>query len=403
MISLDTDANRMPDAIRRDVFERCINCECCWVECDFIQKYGKPKHIADTYDPEDAGCLKMAFECSLCSLCTAVCPVGLDPAKMFLEMRREAVDRRVAPLAAHKGIMAYEGRGVSPKYSWYSLPKGCAAVFFPGCTFSGTRMDTTLALYGHLKTKIPEMGIVLDCCCKPSHDLGRHDFFNEMFNEMKNWLTDRGVSTIIVACPNCYKVFRAYGPPLEVKSVYEFLAETGLPEPAIEYLSSHPNPQPVSVHDPCVLRDETAIQDAVRQLAKTGNFVIEEMPHSKKKTLCCGEGGAVGCVALKLSETWGDLRRKEAGDRRLLTYCAGCAGLLNKKIPTDHILDALFYPETVATGKRKVSKAPFTYFNRIRLKRCLQKNHPAPVTRERNFFPESVKTGPKIWNRLFPI
>jgi uncharacterized membrane protein YdjX (TVP38/TMEM64 family)/Fe-S oxidoreductase len=374
------------------VKDTCIDCPKCVAQCAFLKKYGTPKAIAAAYDPSEVSWLTLPFECSLCDLCAPVCPVNLVPGAMFMEMRREAVARGVAPLPAHKGIMAYEQRGISKKYSWYSLPENCHTVFFPGCTFAGTRMDTTIALYEHLKTCVPEMGIVLDCCCKPSHDLGRVDFFHEVFSEMKTWLTEHGVNTIIVACPNCYKVFNTYGDPVAVTSIYEFLAKNGLPESA-RAVTGGIGPKTVSIHDPCVLRNESAIQTAVRDLAAATGFSITEMAHTRDKTLCCGEGGAVGFVASEFASRWGDLRREEAGERRLLTCCAGCAEFLNRKTPTDHILDAIVHPETVAAGKRKATKAPLTYLNRIRLKRYLQKHHAGAVTRERDFSPVSGKTG----------
>ncbi len=372
------------------VMDACIDCPKCVAQCAFLKKYGTPKTLAAAYDPADISWLTLPFECNLCDLCATVCPVNLNPGAMFLEMRREAVNRGVAPFPAHRGIMAYEQRGISRRYSWYSLPENCRTVFFPGCTFAGTRMDTTIALYEYMKTRIPELGIVLDCCCKPSHDLGRVDFFNDVFTEMSSWLTACGVETVLVACPNCYKVFSNYGSPLEVATVYEFLTENDLPG-ADEATTADVSAHPVSIHDPCVLRNESAIQAAVRELATAAGFSITEMSHTGKKTLCCGEGGAVGFVAPELASTWGDLRQTEAGDCRLLTSCAGCAGFLNRKTPTDHILDAIFHPEAVAAGKRKAAKAPLTYLNRIRLKRYLQKHHPAAVSRERNFSPVSAK------------
>ncbi|MBI4793109.1 MAG: 4Fe-4S dicluster domain-containing protein, partial [Deltaproteobacteria bacterium] len=78
---------------------KCIECKLCRKECRFLQKYGSPKHIADTYDPASARDQLMPFECSLCQLCAAVCPVKINPAAMFLEMRREAVDRGVQDFA----------------------------------------------------------------------------------------------------------------------------------------------------------------------------------------------------------------------------------------------------------------------------------------------------------------
>jgi uncharacterized membrane protein YdjX (TVP38/TMEM64 family) len=226
---------------------------------------------------------------------------------------------------------------------------------------------------------------VLDCCCKPSHDLGRNDYFHDMFGEMRDYLTDHGVTRVLVVCPNCFKVFKTYGNPLSVTAVYEL--------PALnmnnDMEKNHRNAESsaVSIHDPCVLRNEPEIQASVRKLANASGFMIEEMRHSREKTLCCGEGGAAGCVNPELAKKWGERCKQEADNRRLLTYCAGCANFLNKKTPTDHILDAVFYPKEVAAGNRNVARAPLTYFNRIRLKRYVQKNHPAPVARERTFSP----------------
>ncbi|MFA6008347.1 MAG: VTT domain-containing protein [Desulfobacteraceae bacterium] len=375
---------------------QCINCPQCMAQCAFLKQYGTPKTIADAYDPLDNHCLTLAFQCSLCDLCAAVCPVNLTPGALFLEMRREAVDRNAAPLPEHNAMQAYEKRGTSKFFSWYGLSTDCDVVFFPGCTFSGTRMDTTIALYEHLKTHVPGMGIVLDCCCKPSHDLGRDDLFHDMFGEMQSWLVDQGVKSVIVVCPNCYKVLKTYGAPLEVMSIYTFLAKNGLPYPDWKSADDKTDKSVISIHDPCVLRNEGDIQDAVRTLVGIRGFSVAEMSHVRGKTLCCGEGGSVGFVASGLSSTWGKMRQKEAGDRRLLTYCAGCAASLDKITPTDHILDLVFYPEAVADGTRKTSRAPWTYLNRIRLKRYLQKNHPAAVSRERDYLPETASSKPRV-------
>ena len=64
-----------------------------------------------------------------------------------------------------------------------------------------------LKLYEYLNKTIPGLGIVLDCCTKPSHDLGREGYFNSMFQEMKDFLVQNGVGGEMVACPNCFKIF----------------------------------------------------------------------------------------------------------------------------------------------------------------------------------------------------
>lgn len=367
------------------IVETCIECPQCSSQCAFLKEHGNPRQIASGWDPGRMESLTLPFLCNLCDLCGSVCPVNLNPGAMFLEMRRESAARGVSPRPEHRGMIAYERRGTSSRYSWYSLPEGCRTVFFPGCTFAGTRSDTTLALYERIRSDIPDLGIVLDCCTKPSHDLGRDGFFHAMFDEMKNWLTGQGVTSVMVVCPNCYKVFNHYGSPLTVTTVYGFLAEKGMTDPGRETLKT------VTIHDPCVLRHEPKIQDAVRQLASLGHFRVEEMTHSKANTVCCGEGGTVGALSAKFPEAWQTIRREEARGLLILTSCAGCVGQLKKMTPTEHILDALFHPEAVTEGKRKVTGAPLTYVKRMLLKRHLRKAHPDHVTRERTF---QAETGP---------
>jgi uncharacterized membrane protein YdjX (TVP38/TMEM64 family)/Fe-S oxidoreductase len=380
--------------LRKVISEKCIECELCLKECQFLRNYGKPKAIADSFDRGNKDHQAMAFECSLCGLCAAVCPVNIEPAQMFLEMRREAVQSGAGDYPEHAVLLAYERRGTSPRYTWYSLPQGCDTVFFPGCTLPGTRSGKVRLLYDHLRQTIPTLGIVLDCCTKPSHDLGRESFFEAMFGEMKAYLLQNGIRNVLVACPNCYKIFDAYGGELAVRTVYEVLAKDGLPE-------TQKVPGSVTIHDPCAVRFEGAIHGAVRNLAEEKGLMVDEMPHHGKKTLCCGEGGAVGFLSPALAKNWCSLRKEEAQGRTIITYCAGCANFLGGVIPTRHILDLLFDPDDTLSGRVKVSRAPITYWNRIRLKSRFKKNLDSAVTRERTFSAESkAGRGRLVWRIL---
>ena len=291
-----------------DISQGCINCPSCQKECAFLRKYGTPKAIADAYDPNDRACLSMAFECSLCGLCAAVCPVKVNPTEMFLEMRREKMRRDPQTYPEHGGLLGYEKKGMSKRFTWYALPSGCDTVFFPGCAFPGTRPEQTFKLYETMKSWMPGLGVVLDCCGKISHDLGREGFFHAMFDEMKAYLVDHGVKKVIVACPNCYRMFDLYGGDLAVASVYDVLVEH-LPA------GDKKRGQIVSIHDPCPLRLEPKIHDSVRKLAAGGGLTIKETPHSRERTSCCGEGGGVGCLTPELSGTWERrFRRKRKGE-----------------------------------------------------------------------------------------
>jgi hypothetical protein len=140
----------------------------------------------------------------------------------------------------------------------------------------------------------------------------------------------------------------------------------------------------VTVHDPCAVRDEQAIHEAVRALIRAQGLHIQEMEHHGRTTHCCGEGGAVGFFSPRFSRNWRDRRKTEAAGRRIITYCAGCVNLLGAITPTSHVLDLIFESRATLAGKIRASKAPFTYWNRLRLKRRFKKYVKAVVTRERN-------------------
>lgn len=373
----DFSALDVRPALRREltrVSSTCINCKLCIKECEFLRSTGKPKEIADGYDPTDPKHRYLPFECSLCRLCQSVCPVGVNPAALFLEMRKESLARNGAANGRYDSLLTYEQRGISRLYSYYALPAGCDQVFFPGCTLPGTRPHSTLNLFRILQQRNPAVGLVLDCCTKISHDLGREAYFLKMFEQLKRFLLARGVREVLVACPNCHKVFRTHGGELKVRTVYEVLGENGWVPPQA------PPGTVVTVHDPCGVRFQTGVHDSVRRLLRSQGLKVEEMPHRGEKTLCCGEGGAVSAVNPKLAAHWVEIRRREAEDRRIISYCAGCVGFLKPATPAGHLLDLLFDPGAALAGTEKISRAPFTYLNRILLKRRLRRIVPAAVS-----------------------
>lgn len=360
-IKIDCEKN-----IITEIDDKCTRCCKCKKDCGFLQKYGTPGDIAGRYRNDRKTFEDTAFECSLCALCTAVCPEKIDPASMFLEIRRQAVTDGKGLFKKHLSILNYEKRGTSKKYSLYLLPNNCETVFFPGCALAGTRPSQTLKTLDYLKEIMPSMGVVLDCCTKPSHDLGRQDYFIKMFSRMTTYLKNKGVKNIIVACPNCYKVFSTYSSGLKTTSVYEVMEQYGF--------TSGSSPKGYcTIHDPCVIRFNKNIQRSVRNLAQKNGLTIVEPKHTGTKTFCCGEGGSVGCINPQLSSGWTEKRSLETARTSLLSYCAGCINFLGKKNKTFHLLDYLFEPEKTLAGKHKVSRSPLTYLNRLQLKRRLKK------------------------------
>ncbi len=345
----------------------CTACEACVTQCPFLAKYGTPGAIASQVLAGESAV--DPFECSLCNLCGAICPEKLSPADLFLALRRQAMERGAVDLRKYAPLVQYEQRGHSKAFAWYP-PGMVRSVFFPGCTLPGTRPGITWQLFERLRQLDPDLGMVLDCCHKPSHDLGRQGFFLERFQAIRDRLLHLGVAEVLVACPNCYKVFARYGAPLQVTSVFTLLAREAGPAPA-------PARGQVVVHDPCPLRFEQPIQDAVRTLLAAQGLSVRKTKHTGKKTLCCGEGGAVGLHNPGFAKAWGAKRKQLAQDDRIVTYCAGCAGFLGRLAPVSHLGEVLFEPEKALVGRSRVAKAPLTYLHRLLLKRRLAKLFPA--------------------------
>jgi Fe-S oxidoreductase len=340
----------------------CTECGRCSRDCLYLQQFGLPAEQARAV-LENRLDLRQVFQCSLCGLCTEVCPQKIDPAAMFMALRTEAVGRGQGEFRQHRVIKGYERRGNSPLFSWYGLPAGCATVFFPGCALPGTRPGRIVDLYIELRKSRAQLGLVLDCCTKPSHDLGQRDYFKEQFGILCETLVEQGVREVLVACPNCFCMFDQYGAGLRVRTIYEQLADS---LGCQQQLTGT-----VTVHDPCSVRNQEHIHAAVRRLITGTGLTISEMKHHGSKTLCCGEGGAVGYVNPELSANWGKIRQNEVEGRRVITYCAGCTAYLGRLTATSHLVDLLFEPEQTLQGREKVSSSPFTYLNRLLLKRRL--------------------------------
>lgn len=370
----------------------CSSCGKCVRECAFLRKYGTPKAIAASFDASDRQSLDRCFECSLCGLCSAVCPEKLDVDGLFLEMRREAVDRNLGAYPEHKPLLTYEKLGTSSRFSLYRLPHGCRTIFFPGCSLPGTRPEAVHSLLALMQQADPSLGVVFDCCMKPSHSLGRERYASSMFEEMNQWLLGHGVQEVLVACPNCQVMFERYGHGLRVRTAWEALAESGLqPERA---------QGTVTVHDPCVIRHAEPVHQAVRTLLKRQGVVVEEMRHFGRTTVCCGKGGAVNLLQPALAAQWGELRKKEAEGRRVISYCAGCVQALEEHTPANHLVDLLFAPRQTLAGKKKGAKAPLTYLNRLRLKMSFKRKKGKAVLRERSFVPQHAAQQKKRFWRL---
>lgn len=322
-------------AIAAEMDEKCTRCKACVFRCAYLQENGTPGENASQVVSKPSEQWPDGYECSLCGLCGAVCPEGLKPDALFLAMRRVRESEGGLDLGVYKSILKFEGRGNSDKYSFLHLPTGGDTILFPGCGTSANRPRTVRRLFSTLQKEIPDLGIGLGCCLKPSHDLGRVAFFEEEFGRMRNEFRQAGVKRIVTTCPNCQKVFETQGEEFEVVTAYTLLDGFGCQPAKVDGSSA-------IVHDPCPQRYDEATQDAVRSLAKKAKMVLLSSPEERTMTRCCGEGGMVSNVRPDLAKNWTQQRREMAAGHKIVTSCSGCVNYLNGKGRTDHILDIFF-------------------------------------------------------------
>ncbi|MEJ2136643.1 MAG: (Fe-S)-binding protein [Desulfofustis sp.] len=345
------------------IIDDCTECGGCVRQCAFLRRYGNPLQLATQYR-EGTLSPEVIYSCSLCRLCDVHCPEALNISEMLWLLRCRLVEEGRGPLKQHRRILNYEKIGLSSLFQFTGIPDKCDTVFYPGCALVGTRPTQVQKLSTLLKQKIDHLGIVLNCCAKPSYDLGRKQFFDRVFSAQLGAFKERGISTVITACPSCHQIFSRYAKGMEVKSVYQILDDPT----SVEKISTG---RELCIHDPCSTRFDTEVHQSVRSIVEGLGLAAGSMKHQRKRTLCCGEGGSASFVAPEITDQWAEQRAEQAGGRPVLTYCAGCVHFLSGKMTTIHLVDVMLDPEAALAGKAPASRWPFTYLNRLLLKHKL--------------------------------
>lgn len=346
--------------LAKSIAAQCTECRACQFRCAFLSQAGTPRAMAERFLATGRGRV-VAFECSLCGLCATVCPMGLPLTAFFLAMRRAAMDAGRVSLVPYQARLGYERFGASRLMSLFRLPPGGDTVFFPGCTLPGCHPDTTWALLSHLRERIPGLGLVLSCCFKTTHDLGRQRHFEARFGMLLARLRAMGVTTVLTACPNCFAVFSEYGRGLTVRTVFDVLAEHPVPPDA-------PVRGAAVVHTPCPYRRNAHIQERIRLMVGDTGLEPEKTRQDGPLSPCCGEGGSVGLLRPELADAWGDSTARRTGGRVVVTSCAGCVGFLSRHVRAVHLLDLIFHPARTMAGTLPHPRGLAAYLHRLLLK-----------------------------------
>lgn len=343
---------------------RCFPCHCleCVKACEFLAHHGSyPKrYIREIYNND---CIvmgahkanRMANTCSLCGLCSAVCPEHLPMGDFCLEARQSMVQRGKMQPSFHDFAlrdMAFSNSDACALSRHQPGTTESAFLFFPGCQLSASSPEHVAEVYAYLGQRLEGgVGLMLGCCGAPAHWSGEEGLFRAVLDRLLAEWTGLGNPRIITACSSCHRLFKEQCADLPVVSLWTLLDQIGLPPTAIGRWAEEGSPaRSLAIHDPCTTRDEAQVQQSVRRLlAQTGVRVADL--GDPALTSCCGFGGLMSFVNPEVADKTLD-RRAEESDADFVTYCAMCRDNFARRGKRAlHILDLLFGDDTDAAGR----------------------------------------------------
>lgn len=213
-------------------------------------------------------------------------------------------------------------------------------VFIPGCSLPSYNPEAVGKTLAYLQEKLPGTGAILKCCGKPTKALGQTEKFKERYGSLQDEIDNLGAEEIIVACQSCYLTISANSPQ-KVRSLWEVIPEIGLPEEAKGIGAD--SDIVFAIHDSCPTRDISSIHDGIRWIMNELGYRVEEPPHTRENTRCCGFGGMVVPANPPLALRVMKRRTAEVESDYMVAYCAACReSMVKGDKKAVHILDLIF-------------------------------------------------------------
>jgi Fe-S oxidoreductase len=243
-----------------------------------------------------------------------ICPVGNEPMRDILDIRRHLVltenafpeqlqtayrgmERTANPwsIAPEARLKWAEGLGVRtiaehprPEVLWWV---GCAPA-------TDARAQKTAQAFARLLNKAGVDFAVLGAEERCTGDAARrsgHEFlFNELAQANVETLNRVNPPRIVTTCPHCLHTLKteypAFGGHYQVVHHTQLLQE--LQEQGRLPLGRQEGTQPVTFHDPCYLGRQNGVFESPRASLNQVGIPIYEMPRTRAQSFCCGAGGA---------------------------------------------------------------------------------------------------------------
>jgi Fe-S oxidoreductase len=286
------------------------------------------------------------WACTACGACVEVCPVGNEPMRDILEIRRHLVlmenafpeqlqvayrgmERAANPwnIGPEKRLEWAEGLDVptikekpNAELLWWV---GCAPATDPRAQKTARAFAKVLFAAG---ADFAVLGSEERCTGDSARRSGNEHLFSELAAANVETLNRVNPKRIVATCPHCLHTvlneYPAFGGHYEVIHHTTLIAE--LIRQGKLNLDDEEALQ-VTFHDPCYLGRQNGIYNDPRRSLEMTGVAITEMPRSRSNSFCCGAGGA----QMWKEEEDGELRVsaarvREASSTEADTLVVGC-------------------------------------------------------------------------------
>jgi len=282
----------------------------------FLNYEGKPivagRESSQTLT-EFAISVEAVWACTACGACIDICPVGNEPMRDILDIRRALVLMENSFPEQFKS--AYRGMertqnpwNVPPteRMQWadgLQVPRveenpdmeilwwvGCA----PATDMRARKIAQAFAkILNHAGVKYAVLGEQERCTGDAARRSGKEDLFYELALGNIEVLNEIAPKRIVTTCPHCLHTLKneypAYGGEYHVIHHTQYIWEL-FEQGKIEI--NHQQGKKVVFHDPCYLGRMNDVVKEPRKIISQLGLKLLEMPHHAEQSFCCGAGGA---------------------------------------------------------------------------------------------------------------